>query len=166
MFKKINQFVATTLLVVFFGFSSAATAFEMDWPNVFVDNGVIYGVSNTALISKDLQTGVIRIDYADGNSFESDSGNASVGLKDVSGVFEQRIWISRGQAKPGFGGLEQDVELQGMCASKAAGVVAAMALMDSACEDGPSLDCSGAQAAFDRAVSAYSACVRHFLEVF
>lgn len=163
MFKKINHFVATALLVVFFGFSSAATAFEMDWPNVFVDNGVLYGVSNTALFTKDLKTGVIRIDYADGNTFESDIERASSVSKEVSTVLDQRVWISRGQAKPGFGGLERDEELQGVCAGAAAGVNAAVAYAQSACEGGSSAACDTAQFALQDAVANFQQCLRTFL---
>lgn len=124
---------------------------------VFVKDGVLFGVSEQAIVESDLVTGNLSIRYKDGSVFES---LLDVRHSDVATFadFEDFLWIS-GQER-----VRDSHGLRGVCNSEANAVHAAITLVQNACAGGETQSCRSAQDALNDAQMAFNDCMRQFLQ--
>jgi|GEM_PF-5858704 len=134
----------------------SASGFES---RAFIDDGRLYGVSDNALLVRDLATGELTIHYSDGQQFHAEAAMSYGTEPKANPLLSGTYWLSAGGPGAGEVGV-----LAGSCNSEAAALQAAVDLVQSACANGSSASCSSALMALDDANDAYKQCIREFLE--
>lgn len=141
--------------------------------SVFIDDGVLYGVSNDSVLKNDLRTGDRTISYRDGHSTQWQSNDIVLDSSmDVS--MPSFVWVgaSQGSMSTSEFSLESEKDqghfLQGNCQQEANALIAAINFVQTACSgDGAgSQTCQNAQNAYDSASASYQLCLRTFLEYY
>lgn len=121
---------------------------------VFVDRGVLYGVSDTSILRYDLRSGVTQLRYADGSVVESIS--SPLDSRSFDRVYGgELVWISQGH--PSHTRLTE-------CAGAANAVIRAVEAREAACagNGGGTTACSDANALVASAFANYVTCISQY----
>jgi len=138
---------------------------------VFMDDGVLYGVSGSSVLKSDFSTGKHAISYSDGSevSWQSERQSQSAHQSFDAGV----EWIGvkvdvREFLKPEGSKLDPfaDASLQSACSAQANALIAAIQAVEAACSgDGAgSQECADASIYYDSASYAYTRCIQRNFE--
>ncbi len=124
-----------------------------DQPSVVIHKGIVLGISRSAVLSFDPQTGSIEVRYRDGTRFDG-----VVATSAPAAASATMVWVDAG--------IEADggVRAKELCGLQATTLQNAIALVQSACANGPSNTCAGAQESLANAYSDYQACLRNALK--
>ncbi len=140
------------LAVVLTLIASVAVAKDPVPAEVFIDDGVLYGVTSDSLMRLDLQSGSGSVTWKDGQAIALDQmPNRSL---------EQGAWSKIGLIHLSNTAAQRSTG----CSAQASAVQAAVSLVESACSGGPSDSCDAAMVALDAANAAYIGCLRQFLQ--
>lgn len=163
----LSLFLSAVVLVACPAVASAETV-------VFLDDGVLYGVSGSSVLKSDLSTGERTITFLDGSeltwqSWQSDRQSQSADQNFPAGV----QWIGvkvdvREFLKPEGSKLDPfaDASIQAACSSESNALVAAIQGVQAACsgDNDESDECISAMNFYDSAESAYNRCIRRNFE--
>jgi hypothetical protein len=153
---------------------AAGSSIALAETTVFVDDGVLYGLSDSSVFKSDLSTGERTVTFSDGGEMKwqslQPSGQGHSGLQHIpDGV----VWIEARSDVwefPKSEGMQADpaadASLQGACSSQANALAAAIQGVQAACSGGneESGACISAIDFYDAAEMTYNACIRREFE--
>ena len=163
-----NSLMRFSLLILAISFANQATAFQ----TLFIDNGILYGVTERSVVKVDRTTGERSIHYADGQVVEWTESDASAGLRSSS---DERVpssdigflWIgSKNAPRPSSASAPGSADSADFvddtaCARQSRLFRSAVGLVESACSDGGSgpAVCGAATGLMKKGYSSYVACL-------
>jgi len=138
---------------------------------VFIDNGIIYGVSQDSILRSDPGTGEILITYSDGSAvYQQNQPLHSPDFDALLSLTDEPMWIHgsapnrRGKGDQLQSSTSGAGPLSEPCAQEANALIAATQAMQAACSGDDAATCASAHSHYVQAESAYSSCMRHHLQ--
>ena len=140
------KMLAGCVLLIGFAWGTNALG-DVDGQHTFTHNGFLYGISDSALLVHNIETGEMRIEYADGGRFQS-SDSDPVSASDDQPLESRLIWISK----------NLPAQEEALCASEASAAKRALTMTQGVCANLPG-ECDLAQDVLQQAQDRFAGCI-------